>query len=1052
MIKDYYEQFSSDHQYERLLFRTGKGLQSRELNDVQSQMIHQVKGIADVLLKDGDLTTEGDVIIDAITGHVYLGQASVYLVGLVRPVPEHSLTIALDQTIDIGVWLDFNVITEQHDPSLRDPAAGAHNFDEPGAARLKSNIGWGLINDVKAANAKFYPVHRVVNGALIVKQPSPQLDTMTSALARYDRQANGGSYVVEGMDLHYRGHNERHQTFSLKEGKAHIQGYEVAFQTARQQAFPYDPDMKTVEHEPHNFKPDDQGRMQVHLSFTPVFSVERVTVVAEKTINMTRRTGDDDPLMDDAVRRVVSVIETNQKTAKTFTDDSDYIFTKNSIRWQRDGEKPTPGSTYQVVYQYYEQLTIEHNEQGFVLEQGDGDAAPRIVADSDIAIDYTWKMPRTDLVVLDQDGTISRIKGHADAFRPMAPKAPENHLLLAKVEQTWWHTGAPNIVDLAVHSVSMLTLKQMQQQISDLYQLVAIEQLHNNANAEDPSSKYGVFVDPFLDDDLRDQGIPQTAAIIEGELQLPVLANVTDFEQHEPVILPYELANVLTQEMKTGSMKINPYQAFDPLPAAVKLQPNVDHWTQTITNWSSRITRSFVRGSGGRSRVISNSTQVERINTQTRQQEFLRTRDVTFTLQGFGPGETLERIEFDGVFVAANDQTNLTVNSGGTLRNAFTVPDNIPAGSKRVRFIGGTQSVAQATYIGSGDIRVDTMRRIDTEISQRYDPLAQTFTLEQAGFIAGVELWFTRKGSEDVRVQIRETGLGMPSQVVLAEAILPSSAIALNDVTTLFEFFPVLLNAGEEYAIVVLTDGAEHEVAIANLGEFDKQHGWVTSQPYQVGVLLSSSNASTWTPHQDKDLAFRLKRATFIQTQQEIELGEIPADNVSDLMSLAVVARPNSDTDVRFEFSVQGRAQPFNVQEWEPLNLIEPLSKPVRVKALLSGSSDLSPILFAGVQAVMGTLSQTADYISRAIPCQADGHIAVTFEMIERDNIDVYIQVANQWQVLTQPSIKVLSDGWERLSFSYADPGVAQTRIKLVLSGNAKTRPKVRSLRAFSTQ
>ena len=165
-----------------------------------------------------------------------------------------------------------------------------------------------------------------------------------------------------------------------------------------------------------------------------------------------------------------------------------------------------------------------------------------------------------------------------------------------------------------------------------------------------------------------------------------------------------------------------------------------------------------------------------------------------------------------------------------------------------------------------------------------------------------------------------------------------------------------------------------------------------------------------------------------------------------------MVARPSSDTDVRFEFLVEGKAQPFNVQEWEPLSLDEPLTKPVTVKAVLNGSSHFSPILFAGVQAVLGSLSQTADYVSRAIPCKADGHMTVTFEMIERDSIDVYIQVGDEWQSLTQPSIKIINGGWEQLSFSYANPGVIQTRIKLVLSGNAKTRPKVRSLRAFSTQ
>lgn len=54
---------------------------------------------------------------------------------------------------------------------------------------------------------------------------------------------------------------------------------------------------------------------------------------------------------------------------------------------------------------------------------------------------------------------------------------------------------------------------------------------------------------------------------------------------------------------------------------------------------------------------------------------------------------------------------------------------------------------------------------------------------------------------------------------------------------------------------------------MAELGKYDAVHErWVTSQPYQVGVLLSSSNASTWTPHQDRDLTFRLLGARFTAT------------------------------------------------------------------------------------------------------------------------------------------------------------------------------------------
>lgn len=60
-----------------------------------------------------------------------------------------------------------------------------------------------------------------------------------------------------------------------------------------------------------------------------------------------------------------------------------------------------------------------------------------------------------------------------------------------------------------------------------------------------------------------------------------------------------------------------------------------------------------------------------------------------------------------------------------------------------------------------------------------------------------------------------------------------------------------MLQAKREYAVVVLCDDATTALYVAELGKQDPTRGYVTSQPYQVGVLLSSSNASTWTAHQD---------------------------------------------------------------------------------------------------------------------------------------------------------------------------------------------------------
>ena len=673
-MQDFYQRFDPEKGYEQLLFRSGKGLQSAELNDMQAQVSHQVKGIADVLLKDGDVVLDGEPAVNSETGLVQIGACSVYLRGQVRSLAPSELVIATDQIVDIGVWLSESEVTELEDPNLRDPAVSAHNYDEPGAARLKITCQWGLASDSGFDDANFYPVYRIDKGVLIIKQPPPQLDAVTVALARYDREANGGSYVVDGMKLTYRDNEGDYQVYSLEEGKAHIQGYEVSFPTSRRELFSYDPDKQLIESELHIFTPNESGDMRVDLAFSPVTSVKRVDANLEKTVTLTRGNvrGTADPLPDIGVYALVSV----SQNGVDYQENLDFSLSGNQVNWGLSGgSEPDGGESYQVTYQFREQLEVTPDETGFTLNQTLADGTTTIVANSAFDVDYEWSMNRIDLVVLDQQGQVQRIKGLSNNYEPTTPVAPDNQLVLAQIRQNWFSDGKPEVTNLAVRSVSMSTLEEMQQQISDLYDLLAIERLRNDANAEEPAAKHGVFVDPFLDDDMRDEGLAQTAAIIDGELMLPVEVEVADLplpDDERPVMLNYQLEAVLEQTMKTGKMKVNPYQAFSPIPATVKLTPAVDHWTQTTRVWTSPVTRWITRGWrrvwrrvwnpstrtwtwgwgwGWNGRTVS--TRNETVSVSSTAAEFLRVRQVNFEITGFGNGEKLEQLMFDGVDITS---------------------------------------------------------------------------------------------------------------------------------------------------------------------------------------------------------------------------------------------------------------------------------------------------------------------------------------------------------------------------------------------------------------
>ena len=54
----------------------------------------------------------------------------------------------------------------------------------------------------------------------------------------------------------------------------------------------------------------------------------------------------------------------------------------------------------------------------------------------------------------------------------------------------------------------------------------------------------------------------------------------------------------------------------------------------------------------------------------------------------------------------------LNANSAGLLAGKFTIPANVPAGSKRVEFVGAGGSRGEAVFIGQGELQTDTRQQI----------------------------------------------------------------------------------------------------------------------------------------------------------------------------------------------------------------------------------------------------------------------------------------------------------------------------------------------------
>jgi hypothetical protein len=643
-LAGYYNRFNPADRYDEILFRAQKPIQSAEHNELQSALIDRLQRIADAVFRDGTVISGTPPTISGTTASCPLSR--IYLRGAVREVPPASITVPATGLVRLGVFLLTEEITELQVPALRNPAVGTRGYGEPGAGRLRVTPSWG--REGSGASGVFYPVWTIVDGSLLGQERANSGDAFSEALARYDRESNG-SYIVTGLSVFALGLTAGSHALSVRDGTGNIAGYKIDKLASTRLSYAEDPDLEVVDAEPDTFTGATGGSTTIQLNRFPVESILEVVITRQKTVTLTRGgfAGGQDTLPDVSVLSIISITQ----GGTTYQSPRDYFLNGDKVDWSPTGGgaiEPSPGSSYSITYQYLGAVTPDAiNLQTGVL------TITGAVNGSLVLTDYRWKLPRYDRLCIDRDGAFARVKGISSRFNPLPPAVPSNLLSLATI---YWNWGAaPTIANDGIRAIPFDQLERMRSLIVDLFDLVAEERLRNDISSREPSSKRGVFVDPFLDDDLRDQGITQTAAVVNGTLQLPIALTAYQAPSNnaQDWMLPYTEEIILQQTQQTGSSPINPYQAFDPIPAAITLTPAVDRFTVIETIWTSPATQQILsQGPGGQLLIAtSTTTRTELLSESQRPAQFLRPITINFTLEGFDPGETLTEVKFDGITV-----------------------------------------------------------------------------------------------------------------------------------------------------------------------------------------------------------------------------------------------------------------------------------------------------------------------------------------------------------------------------------------------------------------
>jgi len=163
------------------------------------------------------------------------------------------------------------------------------------------------------------------------------------------------------------------------------------------------------------------------------------------------------------------------------------------------------------------------------------------------------------------------------------------------------------------------------------------------------------------------------------------------------------------------------------------------------------------------------------------------------------------------------------------------------------------------------------------------DPLAQSFTVDETGaFLTSFDVFFKSKDDfAKLFVELRYVELGTPTKYLVQDyaqiAVNPNNINISDDAsvpTTLNFPSPIYLEPEKEYALVFLSPASDkYEMWVATMGEktvnttqLPNVQNVVVSKQYIGGSLFKSQNGTIWTASQYQDLAFKLRKASFVES------------------------------------------------------------------------------------------------------------------------------------------------------------------------------------------
>lgn len=1031
---------------ERVYFPEGAYSQGADINEAFSREAGKRKAIGDLIAKDGNRLSGGDVIVNIAGSSVFISAGILYLLGAPRAVDARTLTaVPMTGDVYLGVRVTSVPVTAADDSLYLGLVSGTESYGEEGAVRTTLSLQWAFDTDGGAGD--FYRYILLRDGEIVSQDAPPTLSGVQRQIQLYDGDAHG-NYIVRGCQVSALGLNGSNRIFSIGAGVANILGIKVNRPTDNRFEVDPLPDLGTVSTEPQIYPAS--GVITTYHS--PISAVSSAIITKEHTVSLSKGvTNSIDALPNTSVTSIVSVTQ----GATTYVANTDYKRTGDAVDWSLGGVEPSTGSTYSVTYQYLDTVTPVAITNTTVAFTGG-------VVGGAVFLSYTYKLPRYDRICMKTDGSFIYVRGIPSPSNPHAPDEPTDALSLCIVKNNW--VTAPEISNDGTQALSFKELNRIRDRLVEAINLVAIERLKSSAIARAPGAALGVFTDPFIDATYRDAGVVQDLETVDGTLQLGMTVAYRNIQMGQVETLPYTEQTIIDQYLVTHCMKINPYQNFTPLPAKLTLTPAQDFWTE-VQNLTSEVTRIF--GTGNTQRTTQQRTLTRLADEPIRT---MRQISVAYSISGFGAGENLTGLTFDGISVLT---PGITANGAGVISGSFNIPANVSTGVKLVTATGQGGSYATAVFQSVGVIErllLTTSTSIQRfQVTQNnggggggnpgamrtVDPQSQTFVFEQGRHISSVALRFCAIGNTSKKVTVElclANAQSEPTSDVLQSVDVNMAAVVANNWTNVRLPWPLYVPPGQFIAMVVKTDDPNHSISAARVGAYDALHQqYVTSQPYINGDRFDGSNGLAWLLDPTSDLTFQVKAALFTATSRTIEIDTFAVNNVSDFKVLANVQLPEASCSVIFELVIG--LNTYRVSPGQTLELTDYYTGNVTLKAILTGTTTASPILSQDIVVALGTLKTTGIYVGRLFdmgnPVNMEAVLS-TFLPVGSALTVAFDQGTGTFGNATLYTSTPIDQGFiERVYRKDTHSAANGGRIKLTLTGTPAARPSLADLRAY---